>query len=231
MKGPLDSSHVEIVFARPEALDEPGRREAALSLLTAGERERLERYHFQRDRQLYLATRSLLRRSLSRAAGVPPGAWRFEAGAHGRPEIASPLSPLRFNASHTRGLVMVAVVVGRDIGVDVECVPESAPLDVVDRSFAPAERAIVRSAPAGEQPARFAELWTLKEAYVKARGLGLSLALEGFAFQLSPPRLVVADDLSDWEVESHAPTPQHRAAVCVRRQTGMTLRVRASWDG
>jgi len=126
---------------------------------------------------------------------------------------------------------MVAVVVGRDIGVDVEEVPPSAPFDVVDRSFAPAERATVRSAPPGEQPARFAELWTLKEAYVKARGLGLSLALEGFAFQLSPPRLVVADDLSDWEVASHAPTPRHRAAVCVRRQPGMTHCVMTRWDG
>jgi 4'-phosphopantetheinyl transferase len=230
MKGPLDSSDVEIVFARPEALDEPGRREAALSLLTAGERERLERYHFERDRQLYLATRSLLRRSLSRAAGVPPGAWRFEAGAHGRPEIASPASPLRFNASHTRGLVMVAVVVGRDVGVDVEQVPASAPFDVVDRSFAPTERAMVRSAPPGEQPARFAEIWTLKEAYVKARGMGLSLALDGFAFQLSPPRLVVADDLSDWHVESHAPTPQHRSAVCVRRDPERAVCVKTRWD-
>jgi 4'-phosphopantetheinyl transferase len=230
MEQPLDPCDVEIFFASPEALDDPGCREAALSLLSADERDRVNRFHFQSDRQLHLAARALLRRSLSRASGVPPGAWRFQVGAHGKPEIAAPASPLRFNASHTRGLVMVSVVVGRDVGVDVERVPESVPFDVVDRSFAPTERETVRSAPLCEQPGRFAEIWTLKEAYVKARGLGLSLALGGFAFQLSPPRLFVADDLSDWHVESLEPTPQHRAAICVSREAGMALCVKTRWD-
>jgi 4'-phosphopantetheinyl transferase len=161
---------------------------------------------------------------------VPPGDWRFRVGAHGRPEIAAPASPLRFNVSHTPGLAMVSVAVGRDVGVDVERVPGAVPFEVVDRSFAPTERELVRSAPPGEQPARFAEIWTLKEAYVKARGLGLSLDLDGFAFHLAPPRLVVGDDVLNWQIESSAPTPLHRAALCVRCDAGTPLRVMARWD-
>jgi 4'-phosphopantetheinyl transferase len=199
-------------------------------LLTDDERQRLERFHFERDRQLFLAARALLRCSLSRASGVPPGDWRFQAGAHGRPEIAAPASPLRFNVSHTPGLAMVSVAVGRDVGVDVERVPGSVPFDVVDRSFAPSERALVRSAPPEEQPDLFAEIWTLKEAYVKARGLGLALELDGFAFQLSPVRLLAAEGPLDWHVESFSPTDAHRAALCVRREPGMPLCVKVRWD-
>jgi 4'-phosphopantetheinyl transferase len=220
---------LEVSFARPEALDDPARRAAALALLTDEERERIARFHFERDQRLHLAARALLRRSLSRRAPVPPGAWRFRAGPHGRPEILAPPSPLRFNVSHTRGLAMVAVVARRDVGVDVERIPEAAPLDVVDRCFAPPERAAVRGAPPGEQGRRFAEIWTLKEAYVKARGLGLSLDLGAFAVDPAPPRMVRGADAGEWQLELLAPTYGHRAAVCVRREAG-PLHLAVSWD-
>ena len=221
---------VEVVFSLPEALDDPARREAALAVLTASERERVDRFHFERDRRLQLAARALLRRALSRRAGVPPGEWRFEATATGRPEISAPASPLRFNVAHTPGLVAVAVAVGRDVGVDAERLPGTVPFDVVDRSFAPGERAAVYAAPLAEQAARFTELWALKEAYAKARGLGLSLPLDAIAFELAPPRLALGDDPSAWQLELMTPTPAHRAALCARRERDETLRVTVRWD-
>jgi 4'-phosphopantetheinyl transferase len=219
---------VEISFARPEALDDAGVRDAALALLTADERERVDRFHFERDRRLHLAARALLRRSLSRWGDVLPGEWRFERNAYGRPEILAPPSPLRFNVSHTRGLAMVAVTVARDVGVDVEALPASVPFDVVDRAFSRSERAAVRAAPASEQADRFTELWSLKEAYVKARGLGLSLPLESFAFELAPPRLALGDESSAWHVQLLTPTAEHRAALCIRGDR--SIRVVVRWD-
>jgi 4'-phosphopantetheinyl transferase len=125
---------------------------------------------------------------------------------------------------------MVGVVVGRDVGVDVENIPASVPFDVVDRSFHPAERAAVRAASPAEQPARFAETWTLKEAYLKARGVGLLEELDRFSVGLSPPRLVTADDTSGWQLQAFTPTPSHRAALCVRGGDVASLRVTVRWD-
>jgi 4'-phosphopantetheinyl transferase len=125
---------------------------------------------------------------------------------------------------------MVAIVARRDVGADVERVPAAVPFDVVERLFTPMERDALRAAPAAEQPARFAELWTMKEAYAKARGLGLSLPLETIGFALHPPRLVAGDDPSSWQVESTAPTALHRAAVSVRRADAEPLRVVTRWQ-
>jgi 4'-phosphopantetheinyl transferase len=226
----LASAEVEVSFARPEELELAGRREAALALLTHEERAHVDRFHFERDRILHLTARALLRRSLSRHADVPPDAWRFRASEYGRPEIASPASPLRFNVSHTAGLAMVAVVVGREVGVDVEKIPGAVPWDVLDSSFAEVERDAVRAAPPEEQAARFAQIWTLKEAYVKARGLGLSLALQSFAFRVQPPQLLFGDDASTWHVQAMSPTPLHRASMCVRSDPGRSLRLIVNWD-
>jgi 4'-phosphopantetheinyl transferase len=226
----LDPGDVEVTFARPEVLDDPARYQAALALLTLDERERVGRFHFEHDRRLHLTARALLRRSLSRWADVPPREWRFKANAYGRPEILAPASPLRFNTSHTHGLAMVCVVVSLEVGVDAERVPSAVPFDVVERSFAAVERAAVRAAPLAEQVARFAEIWTLKEAYVKARGLGLSLPLELIGFEVAPPRLVLGDDSSAWSFELMSPTLLHRAAVCVRSIDGYRPRFVAHWD-
>lgn len=226
----LDRRDLDVSFSNPEAMDDPARREAALALLTPEERERVARFVFEHDRRLHLAARALLRRSLSRCSGVPPGEWRFAAAAGGRPEIVSPASPLRFSVSHTRGLAMVAIAVARDVGADAERLPAAIPFDVVDQAFSPVEREAVRSAPPEEQAARFAEIWTLKEAYAKARGLGLALPLHGVGFELAPPRLLHGDDPSGWQLETLRPTAAHRAALCVRLGGEPPVQTLVRWD-
>ena len=227
----LGRDDVEVSFTDPAALRDAARRDAALELLTPDERETVGRFRFERDRLIHLAARALVRRSLSRCGDVDPRAWRFAATPYGRPEITAPAATrLRFNTSHTVGLAMVAVVLDRDVGVDVERVPAALPADVVDSSFCEVERAALRAAPAHERAALFTELWTLKEAYAKARGLGLSLALDSFAFALGPPRLVAGDDPAEWHVLTMSPTAAHRASVCVRVGLHQSLRVRTRQD-
>jgi len=213
----LDRDEVLVCCDRPERLAGSEQHQAALALLTPDERDRVARFHFERDRDLQLTARALLRRTLSRCADVDPAHWRFVVTPGGRPEIAAPTSSLRFSVTHTPGLAMVAVVVERDVGVDAERVPPSVPFDVAGRTFTADERAALEAVAPGAKTGRFAEIWTLKEAYVKARGLGLALPLEAIGFALDPPRIVAGDDPLAWHLESFSPTPAHRAAICLRR--------------
>jgi 4'-phosphopantetheinyl transferase len=217
---------VEVWFADPADTDEG---EAAL--LDDGERARRGRFVFERDRRLYLAAHALVRRTLSRHADVEPAAWRFTTEDGGKPVIAgpAPVPPLRFNLSHCRGLVACAVAHGREVGVDVELVA-GVPEGLVERICAPAEAAALRSLPAEAQPERFFALWTLNEAYVKARGLGLALPVEqvGFGFGEGgevrfEPDPALGEDPAAWQIVRMFPTPGHCAAVCIARPPAVVV--------
>ena len=233
----LDAVDVAIFLGRPETLHDPDQRAAARALLPLDELARVERLVFERDRLIALASRALQRRALSRCAPVAPADWRFTTDAHGRPAaVAAQAGALAFNVANTRGLVVCAVTRGREIGVDVERLREEVPYELVDAYFAPAEVAALRTLPALAQPLRFAELWTLKEAYLKARGIGLTLGIARcrFDFTSGTPTLgldpALADDASTWQLASWSPTPEHRAALCVRRAEGPPLRIAMVWD-
>lgn len=223
----LGPGAVVIFLARPAALLAGGQREAALALLTDGERARLDRFRFERDRDVALASRALERRALAAVTGIEAAAWRFVTRDDGRPAIAAPAgTDVAWNVANTVGLVACAVTRGRAIGVDVEPIRADAPADVVDSHFAPAERAALRALALADQPRRFVELWTLKEAYVKARSLGLSAPLDRFAFDpaTTPPGFrPLPDDATAWQVEQWWPTDQHCAALCVERDRSLAI--------
>lgn len=90
-------------------------------LLNTVEKNQWQRFHFAKDRHTYLVTRALLRSVLSYYVNLNPKDWRFTFNAYGKPEIAEDLinMPLRFNLSHTDGIVICAIVLNHDIGVDV----------------------------------------------------------------------------------------------------------------
>ena len=171
------------------------------------------------------------------ARPVAPDAWRFVADDNGRPQIAAPLPapPLCFSVANTRGLVACAVSVSREVGLDVETWRDDAPSPLIERCFAPDERVALAALPTAAQPRRFIELWTLKEAYIKARGLGLSLPLERISVALDDgePRLsldpALADDAASWQLALWSPTPSHAAALCVHRGDGPPLTIDLRW--
>jgi len=230
--------HVWLLGAPEEADD--ARATRALALLDADERARLSRLRDGADARRYLFAHALARTMLTRyAPEVPPEGWRFRLGAHGRPEIADAPGALRFNLSHTAGLVACAVAHGRDVdvGVDVEHLyprgwGDEACLEIAAAHFAPAEAAALAAAPADARRALFFELWTLKEAYAKARGFGLALPLASFSFEPRTPevRLRCAPDVDEdpdgWRFERLRPTPRHALAVAARCAPGETLSVR-----
>lgn len=171
-----------------------------------------------RDRRRFASERgrALARRVLARYVG---GEWEITVGEHGRPRLTgSAVGDLDFNLAHSATIVVVAVARGT-VGVDVEDLAKPAPLDVAARFFAPSEIAAI-----GDDSRRFYEHWVLKEAYVKARGIGLRVPLDRFAFHfgfgLDPPRVAFAppidDDAARWWFALVEPAPGHVAAVARR---------------
>jgi 4'-phosphopantetheinyl transferase len=214
---------VHVWLAEPAALlrsREPGRCAAVLS---RAEQRRAAQYRLARDRINFVAGHWLTRAALSWCAPtVAREGWRFLARDHGRPEIAWPELPsrMRFNLSHTDGLVACVVTVGADCGVDVEPFDRMTDLErLAGRVLAASEAASFRAADDGTRAELFARFWTLKEAYAKARGLGLSLPLPEAAFTLGTPvraRLPRDPDGADWRFEQWRASSRHVAALAVR---------------
>lgn len=220
---------VHVWLYRVDKAPDPAVLARCAAVLDASETARWQRYHFERDRHLFLVAHGLLRHTLSRYADVPPERWRFTLGAHGRPELAEPPpgsdvpSDLRFNLSHTQGLVAVLVNRGLDCGVDVEVVGREVDVPSLARhSFHAVECADVMAQAPSERQARFFAYWTLKEAYIKARGMGLALPLGAFAMRLGesvsvafePP---LEDDAAHWQFQLLRPTAQHQLALAIKR--------------
>jgi 4'-phosphopantetheinyl transferase len=204
------------------------KREEYDALLTPDERERHRRFRFEKDRNLFLATRALVRSTLSRYAAVAPHDWRFSAGEQGKPFIAQPAGgePLHFNLSNTPGLVVCGVSSAHEaLGVDVESRDrKSAALEVADHWFSSDEVSSLRTLPESEQRDRFFRIWTLKESYIKARGAGLSLPLDAFSFTLGDDDVSVRfeerleDDAARWRFALVDAEPRY--VVAVSAETG-----------
>jgi 4'-phosphopantetheinyl transferase len=176
----------------------------------------------------FVLGRAMARTMLSRYVDMKPRDWPFVIDEHGRPQLAmrpAHAPDLRFNLTHTKGLVACAVTVGREVGIDVEHIGRALTFDVPERFFSAREVADLRALPHIQQQTVFFDYWTLKESYIKARGLGLALPLRHFTFlrdESRDPEIVFAPELPDdpasWQFKQFWPTDEHRMAVAVRRR-------------
>jgi 4'-phosphopantetheinyl transferase len=193
---------------------------AAWAVLDAEERSRAEAFRFERDRRSFVAAHAALRLLLEEHYGRPAAAWRFARETLGRPVIADPppgRDP-RISLTHTHGLAAAAVCEGREIGVDAERIdPARVDPEALDAFLAAEEAEVVRATPAAERVERFFAFWTLREALLKARGLGLTQPLSSFALALSPDRLTRTDPAllprGIWRFERRRPSPEHLLAL------------------
>jgi 4'-phosphopantetheinyl transferase len=222
----------DLWLGRPDPTDVNARLHA---LLDDVEAERAGRFAFDRDREHYIFAHALLRLTLAGYLDADPRALRFVARANGRPELATATRrpPLRFNVSHTNGLVACVVTGTADCGVDVESLSRVDYRDLVSAVLAPSEVAEVAALPEEGRRDRFLQIWTLKEAYLKGRGLGLAVPLREIAFSHrdGEPECVVGPSLGDdgreWRFWSGRPTASHRAAVALHMgQDRATLTIR-----
>ncbi len=189
--------------------------DGSLSDLDESERSRAARFRFATDRSRFVAAHSILRRILAGYLQARSADLRFHHNPWGKPCLRG--SDLRFNLSHSGEWGIVALARGAEIGADVEKIPGRSELfSVAERFFSRREVSDLNSLPSEGSPRGFAELWTRKEAYVKARGLGLSIPLDRFEMSLGIPARVLRADLGspeDWFVHSLDPAPGYVAAV------------------
>lgn len=193
--------------------------------LTSRERERAERFYFRRGQEHFIVTHGVLRAILSRYLGIEPGQLRFCYGSHGKPALTreSGGQVVRFNLSHSHGLALYAVTRYREVGIDLEHI--RADLDhtlIAEQFFSPREVATLRTVPRNLQIEAFFNCWTRKEAYVKARGEGLSLPLDRFDVSFAPgePAALVRTqgdllEASRWTLQELCPATGYVAALAV----------------
>ncbi len=196
--------------------------------LSQDERERARRLVFQRDRDRFVAAHGILRTILGSYLGLPPLRLSFTKGPHGKPALAAACGDpaLRFNLSHSHGLALIAVACEREVGVDVEKMRNDLDYDqIAGRFFAASEARAIRSLPHGERQRAFFDYWTLKEAFIKAAGHGLTLSLDQFEVSATPlhhPRLLrvhgCEHETSRWSLRHLAPHPAYAAALAVKGQ-------------
>lgn len=177
----------------------------SLNLLSPSEVRRFYQFKFARDRANHLAARIMVRHALSKNANITPAQWEFSRSEYGKPQIKSTQAnkAANFNISHCDGLVVVATSEDPNIGVDVESISRSLLETPVVRSvFTGHELACWKSLPPSQKMRRYLQGWTLKEAYLKARGMGLHLSPRNIELEFDDPRFVINFAVQQNEDES-----------------------------
>jgi 4'-phosphopantetheinyl transferase len=176
------------------------------TLLDAAERGRAARFMFETHRRQYTVAHTLKRLMLSAVSGHPPRSWTFATAQTGKPYINQIGAP-RFSIAHCETLVACAVSAEFEVGIDVEPLTRVAPIEFATAYFAEPEHRWIQTLPPSDRERGFLRLWTLKEAFVKATGTGLSQPLNHFSFEFEPLRVRFHDarlgSSSGWSFEQH----------------------------
>ena len=188
-------------------LDNAARLAGAEAVISRDESLKAGRFAFAPDRDRFIAAHGALRMVLASYLAADPCALEFKIGLSGKPALVQTFTDLRFNLSHSGDLALIAVTRGRDVGVDVELVQDDIAFEqIVEHYFDPAEAWSLRTAPPTARVSRFFDLWTRKEACLKAEGSGLggNPRLDRFRVRnLSPAQGyagAIACEGDDWEL-------------------------------
>ncbi len=225
----MDKERLHLWCGYPEDVVDKAARDICALLLNEEEQTRWKAFRFEKHRREYLTSCALVRFALSQYHPLAPGAWRFQVNAYGKPS-PEPECGLRFNLSNSPGLVVCLIAHGIEVGVDLEPYERAGEIAGLSETvFSPLELAQLEELHGGEKTDRALSLWTLKEAYLKARGMGLSLPLNKFSFlfggaagirlELDP---CLDDEAERWRfcLLDHA---GHRIALAVERADDFDL--------
>jgi 4'-phosphopantetheinyl transferase len=177
-----EPAHVDLWVMQEPAEYPPAMTRQLEALLAADERSRWQRFSRPEDQRRYLLGRGLLRTVLASCAGVSPEALQLAVSPFGKPGLPSTCPEIHFNLSHTCGKAVLAVSRIAPVGVDVEPLDREVKLaELSARYFSREEQAELQGLPVAEMRRRFFAIWTCKEAYLKAIGLGLRIPLDSFS--------------------------------------------------
>ncbi len=215
----------EIHVWRASLAESPPQVEVFRYNLAPDEQKRADRFYFQKDRQHFITAHGVLRAILGLYLNMAPRYLSFCYGSHGKPALASKSDgdAIRFNMSHCRGVALYAVTRGREIGIDVEFIRRDLEAEqIANRFFSQSEIATLRALPPSLQRYAFFLCWTRKEAYIKARGEGLSIPLDQFDVSLIPGKAAVllntrpdSDEVLGWSLQDLTLDSGYAAALAV----------------
>jgi 4'-phosphopantetheinyl transferase len=157
--------------------------------LSSDEQVRANRFHFEVDRQHFIVARGCLRSVLARYLEIVPSEIQFKYESHGKPQLATitRAEQLKFNLAHSGDLALYAFTLVGEVGVDLEYIrPEFTGDDIARRFFSATEIACLDGLPVNARHEAFFNCWTRKEAFIKAKGVGLSMPLDQFDVTLAP---------------------------------------------
>lgn len=188
--------------------------------LSSDELDRAREFHFPVHANRFKTARGILRKILASYFPKAKHEISFSQNDCGKPFLAAdfPGGGLRFNASHSQGVALYAFALGREVGIDLEYVrPENIDLHLAKRFFSTKEIAEINAASENLRTEKFFHCWTRKEAYAKARGMGLSLPLSSFSVPLDPclytPMLIDGAEATSWWVAALAPCEGYVGAI------------------
>lgn len=231
---PLDPDDIHLWVAETNGLQYARLESLYLPLLDDDEYSRYRCFKFAEHRLQFLISHALLRLTLSQyEEAISPPDWRFTLNLHGRPEIANEITlPLRFNLSHTKGIALCAVTLKNDIGADIEnCQRTDLDASLEKIVLSRAECNALNQSKSGCRMAYFLKYWTLKEAYLKARGTGLTIPPNQISYDLTVQKPIVRfhpalkDNPSDWRFTSLNLSNRYIAAVAVRGSSHPCLEI------
>lgn len=201
------------------------RIKAFREILSADEIKRADRFYFKKDRDAFTVARGALRHVLSRYLNFKPEAIEFEYNSYGKPFLKSGFSRgnLQFNLSHSHKLALIAVTCDHEVGIDVEYIRDDlSDLKIAERFFSKAEVAELKRVHPAKQRIAFFNCWTRKEAFIKAKGKGLSIPLDQFDVSLKPgePAALVktryeSEDAANWSIIDVSPESGYRGAIAI----------------
>lgn len=216
---PAEEVHV---WYRPLTKDVPDLN-SYRHLLSTDERERASRFHFDRHRNEYILTRASLRILLASYLEKSPERFAFGYSAQGKPFLANEPTDLRFNVSHTDGLAALAFARKREVGVDVEKIRPGCDAEkLAERFFSALERDYITRLSGDALDEAFFRCWTRKEAFIKAKGGGLSIPLDKFDVSIAdnqPATLLATrpdpSEASRWQLHNLPVKSGYAAALAV----------------
>src|SRR5262245_31893613 len=185
--------------------------------------QKCRRFKFERDRRRYRGAHTAVRTVLGGYLQRHPCDLRFESGPHGKPRLADATHDLRFNLSHSHERALLAVTLGREVGVDIEHMrPVPDMFGVARHVFSPREMTCLRAASSEQQHDMFFRIWTRKESFIKATGDGMHYPLKSLDVSTEPsaPQLLLAcaagpDEVGRWTMRTLSSEPDYSAAITV----------------
>lgn len=215
----------------------PALEDSYLGLLPDDEQKKFSNFVTRSKKLEYLFTRLLVRKILSQYTGFPSASWTFDSNKFGRPIVSYPTlrTPLQFNISHSQSLITIAIGQECELGIDLESKEKVANLsDLARNNFSEYEFQIFKMAPSNQQIEKFYQYWTLKESYLKARGIGLSIPTKDFSFKLENGiQLDIARSLDqhpeNWQFKLIQPVKNYQLALAYKGRDISSVKVTENW--